>query len=214
MVIMLLEEKEKEIGMIEIGGEVQAEVGIGVEVEAEPEVKIGVEVGVEQEQVKQEAEVEIVIEPGAEVEAGQDSNDRRRDDRRSRDDRHSRRRSRSRTPEKDEFNRDVRPGRKQSRSPTPPRKRRNERQNSEEEKDIKDKGSPTPNKINDNGEDVAMEDLDEEEQMKRLMGFGGFDTTKNKHVPGADVSATAATKKRNYKQFMNRHRGPPTDDKK
>jgi U4/U6.U5 tri-snRNP-associated protein 3 len=43
--------------------------------------------------------------------------------------------------------------------------------------------------------------------MMRLMGFGGFETTKNKKVAGADVSAVKIEKKRTYRQYMNRRGG-------
>jgi U4/U6.U5 tri-snRNP-associated protein 3 len=39
------------------------------------------------------------------------------------------------------------------------------------------------------------------------MGFGGFDTTKNKKVPGADVSAVNVKKPMKYRQYMNRRGG-------
>jgi U4/U6.U5 tri-snRNP-associated protein 3 len=61
---------------------------------------------------------------------------------------------------------------------------------------------------------IVDKELDEEEQMRKLMGFGGFESTKvtllitkGKHVPGTDVSATAVTKQRKFRQFMNRFRG-------
>ena len=40
-----------------------------------------------------------------------------------------------------------------------------------------------------------LEELTEEEQMNRLLGFGGFDSTKGKYVPGKDVGAVNITKK-------------------
>jgi U4/U6.U5 tri-snRNP-associated protein 3 len=38
------------------------------------------------------------------------------------------------------------------------------------------------------------EELDEEAQMRALMGFGGFDSTKGKAVAGKDVGAVSARK--------------------
>lgn len=51
------------------------------------------------------------------------------------------------------------------------------------------------------------EDDDEETKMMKLMGFGGFDTTKNKHVPGTDASAANVRKPLKYRQYMNRRGG-------
>jgi U4/U6.U5 tri-snRNP-associated protein 3 len=61
----------------------------------------------------------------------------------------------------------------------------------------------------------AMEDADEDEDesaaMARLMGFSGFDTTKNKAVEDNFTSAakgSASVKKaRKYRQYMNRKGG-------
>jgi len=43
--------------------------------------------------------------------------------------------------------------------------------------------------------------------MMKLMGFSGFDTTKNKHVPGTDASGSNVVQKRKYRQYMNRRGG-------
>ncbi|KAI8076554.1 uncharacterized protein B0P05DRAFT_472212, partial [Gilbertella persicaria] len=51
------------------------------------------------------------------------------------------------------------------------------------------------------------EEMDEETKMMRLMGFGGFDTTKNKKVPGTDVSGAKIRKPLKYRQYMNRRGG-------
>lgn len=37
--------------------------------------------------------------------------------------------------------------------------------------------------------------------MMKIMGFGSFDTTKLKHVPGNDVSAVHVAQKRKYRYF-------------
>jgi len=47
----------------------------------------------------------------------------------------------------------------------------------------------------------------EEVEMMKLMGFSGFDTTKGKHVPGTDASASNIVQKRKYRQYMNRRGG-------
>lgn len=56
-------------------------------------------------------------------------------------------------------------------------------------------------------EEVENEDEDEEAKMMRLMGFGNFDTTKEKKVAGADVSGSKVHKPIKYRQYMNRRGG-------
>ena len=51
------------------------------------------------------------------------------------------------------------------------------------------------------GEESGGEDPDEEAMMK-LMGFGGFDTTKNKKVRGNNAYAVYKQKKTEYRQYM------------
>lgn len=51
------------------------------------------------------------------------------------------------------------------------------------------------------------EEDDEETKMMKLMGFGGFDTTKNKKVAGTDVSGAKIRKPIKYRQYMNRRGG-------
>jgi hypothetical protein len=57
-------------------------------------------------------------------------------------------------------------------------------------------------------QEVDVSELDEEQQMARLLGIGGFDTTKGKHVKDnsetAARGASAKTKQREYRQYMNR----------
>lgn len=48
---------------------------------------------------------------------------------------------------------------------------------------------------------------EEEQEMLKLMGFSGFDTTKGKPVKGNDVSAVNSLQKRKYRQYMNRKGG-------
>lgn len=56
-----------------------------------------------------------------------------------------------------------------------------------------------------------LEGLDEEEQMQRLLGFGGFGTTKGQKVDDNHNSsakgAAAKHKARKYRQYMNRKGG-------
>lgn len=49
--------------------------------------------------------------------------------------------------------------------------------------------------------------IEDEAMIAQLMGFSGFDSTKGKHVPGADVSAADIKKIRQYRQYMNRKGG-------
>lgn len=56
--------------------------------------------------------------------------------------------------------------------------------------------------------DKDLEGKSEEEQnMMKMMGFAGFDTTKGKHVPGNDMHAVNLLQKRKYRQYMNRKGG-------
>lgn len=51
---------------------------------------------------------------------------------------------------------------------------------------------------------------DDEEEMLRMMGFGGFGSSKGKHVDDNDKAAAGAanvTKQRKYRQYMNRREG-------
>jgi len=59
-------------------------------------------------------------------------------------------------------------------------------------------------------EDAAMVEggaTQEEAEMMRLMGFGGFDSTKGKQVNGNDVGAVHHVVVRKYRQYMNRRGG-------
>ena len=48
----------------------------------------------------------------------------------------------------------------------------------------------------------------EEIEMMKLMGFGGFDSTKGKKVPGNDHNhGSNIQNKRKYRQYMNRRGG-------
>lgn len=55
------------------------------------------------------------------------------------------------------------------------------------------------------------DDIADDKELNRIMGFTGFDTTKNKPVDdnfhGAAVGGTARHKKRAYRQYMNRKGG-------
>lgn len=47
----------------------------------------------------------------------------------------------------------------------------------------------------------------EEQDMMRLMGFCGFNSTKGKKVEGNDLGAVHVILKRKYRQYMNRKGG-------
>lgn len=48
---------------------------------------------------------------------------------------------------------------------------------------------------------------DEDKMMQQIMGFQGFDTTKNKKVDGNNVYAINKKVERKYRQYMNRKGG-------
>lgn len=71
--------------------------------------------------------------------------------------------------------------------------------------DVREEG----HKKDGNGEMRDNEEEDEDEMM-RLMGFGGFGSSKGKHVADNDKAAAGAaniTKQRKYRQYMNRKEG-------
>jgi U4/U6.U5 tri-snRNP-associated protein 3 len=74
------------------------------------------------------------------------------------------------------------------------------------------KVDPTaPPKVTAGGGEAAVADGDmdaEELEMMKMMGIPvGFDSTKGKYVPGADVSGVRAVTKRQPRQYMNRRGG-------
>ncbi|KAG0001166.1 U4/U6.U5 small nuclear ribonucleoprotein, partial [Modicella reniformis] len=93
--------------------------------------------------------------------------------------------------------------------------RRRRDDDSDDDHGSKGSGSKGDNKRKrDNGAGVdtnkPLEELSPEEEEARmmvLMGFGGFDSTKGKHVAGADVSGADIKKQRQYRQYMNRRGG-------
>ncbi|KAJ1952589.1 U4/U6.U5 small nuclear ribonucleoprotein, partial [Dipsacomyces acuminosporus] len=56
-------------------------------------------------------------------------------------------------------------------------------------------------------DEESLQDMTEEEQMMALMGFGGFDTTKGRAVPGNNAGLANVKKQRKYRQYMNRKGG-------
>ncbi|KAJ2120887.1 U4/U6.U5 small nuclear ribonucleoprotein, partial [Coemansia sp. RSA 2131] len=49
--------------------------------------------------------------------------------------------------------------------------------------------------------------MNEEDQMMALMGFSGFDTTKDKAVAGNKLGTANIKKQRKFRQYMNRKGG-------
>ncbi|XP_015785736.1 U4/U6.U5 small nuclear ribonucleoprotein 27 kDa protein [Tetranychus urticae] len=72
--------------------------------------------------------------------------------------------------------------------------------------------SNNANHVND-AKNVEKSEMDlegsasDEQEMLKLMGFGNFDSTKGKKVPGNNVSAVHVIHKRKYRQYMNRKGG-------
>ncbi|KAF7838032.1 U4/U6.U5 small nuclear ribonucleoprotein 27 kDa protein [Senna tora] len=98
-------------------------------------------------------------------------------------------------------------------SPEPHRKRHRRESTAEDNRDTQKAVSDfvdgiakeQQQKHKDNGEGAM--DEDEMEMMKKLGIPTGFDTTKGKPVPGADVSGVRAVTKRQPRQYMNRRGG-------
>ena len=66
------------------------------------------------------------------------------------------------------------------------------------------------NNKNENEDGDGDGDGGEEDEMEMMEKLGipvGFDSTKGKHVPGADVSGVRAVTKRQPRQYMNRRGG-------
>ncbi|XP_067656668.1 U4/U6.U5 small nuclear ribonucleoprotein 27 kDa protein-like [Haliotis asinina] len=130
--------------------------------------------------------------------------DRERRRSRSRERRHHRRRSRS-------------PRARRSRSHSPRRRSRSaspgrsERRSPSREKEIS-KSSDKPVQLNSshvaNKPKLDRQTMSKEESdMMKIMGFSGFETTKNKKVEGNDIYVTNLQRKRRYRQYMNRRGG-------
>ncbi|KAI0166812.1 hypothetical protein GGR52DRAFT_555693 [Hypoxylon sp. FL1284] len=87
-------------------------------------------------------------------------------------------------------------GRARDASPDADRGRRTETPNSEQE-DRMDEDEDGDD------DDLVVED-DGLSAMQAMMGFGGFGTTKNTHIPGNNAGAVRKEKKAEYRQYMNR----------
>ena len=129
-------------------------------------------------------------------------------DRHSRDhksSRHDRHRSRSRSPVRNGGNAPVRT-RSPPRGPRTDHDRLRGREKDQHKADPEDGKKPVktgpPGKVHDTSMDVDEDD--EDALLKRMMGFGGFKSTKNTKVPGNQIYAVRKEKKTEYRQYMNR----------
>ncbi|KZF21382.1 DUF1777-domain-containing protein [Xylona heveae TC161] len=66
------------------------------------------------------------------------------------------------------------------------------------------KQAPDADRVNLQDVDINADQDSVEAQMKAVMGFGGFKTTKNTKVPGNDIYMVRKEKKTEYRQYMNR----------
>lgn len=137
--------------------------------------------------------------------------DKERD--RDRDYRRVRKRSRSRSPSADrDRSRRRRSHSHSHRSRSPDAGRHKRRREGSPVPDLKDDRKPDPPSAPKAAEEAAPVgdgDVDAEElEMMKMMGIPvGFDSTKGKYVPGADVSGVRAVTKRQPRQYMNRRGG-------
>ena len=81
------------------------------------------------------------------------------------------------------------------------------------QKQVTSVGTEEVDKIGDgngDGDDDEGDDGDDDDEMMRLMGFGGFGSSKGKHVADNEKAAAGAanvSKQRKYRQYMNRREG-------
>ncbi|CDR44957.1 CYFA0S16e00452g1_1 [Cyberlindnera fabianii] len=62
--------------------------------------------------------------------------------------------------------------------------------------------------VADDGDDhQSIEEMNQQEMMMKLMGFGSFDSTKGKHVEGVGSGVAKKNKATKYRQYMNREKG-------
>ena len=55
-----------------------------------------------------------------------------------------------------------------------------------------------------NGDNMAVDEDDEDTLLKKMMGFTTFKSTHNTKVPGNQIYAVRKEKKTQYRQYMNR----------
>lgn len=97
--------------------------------------------------------------------------------------------------------------RSRSRSESPSYRRPRSRDGPVSKRSEEKKASVDDKAVESMEQDGDEEEEDDETKMMKLMGFGGFDSTKNKKVPGADVSGSKIHKPIKYRQYMNRRGG-------
>lgn len=89
--------------------------------------------------------------------------------------------------------------------------RRRNRSRSESEERAAGGSKPPPRQAVHERPAITQADLEgkspEEQDMIRMMGFGGFDSTKGKKVENNDVGEVQVVLKRKYRQYMNRKGG-------
>ncbi|XP_074641911.1 uncharacterized protein LOC141899465 [Tubulanus polymorphus] len=127
--------------------------------------------------------------------------------------RRSRSRERDRKRDRDVRDRDRDRYNRRSRSRSPvilPRRRSRSRSRDRSEKQNVNTSGPTNPKLLSKpevSEAEAAEISPEDQEMMKVMGFGGFDTTKGKQVDGNNIYQANLLRKRRYRQYMNRRGG-------
>ena len=135
---------------------------------------------------------------------------------RSRSPRRRRSRSRSKSRERIRDNRRRR-DREDSRERRREKERRDRSRSRDNNRDNRDRGSSSKGKSKNNSAPPSATPIltekdfegksNEEIEMMKIMGFAGFNTSKNKKVDGNDHGEIHVTVKRRYRQYMNRKGG-------
>lgn len=137
--------------------------------------------------------------------------DRDGDRERERERRPARERHRSRSCSSSPRPRNRSPRRRRSRSPRRRSRSPRRRSRSRERKEKGDQGTGAVPKFLLERPAITAKDLEgkteEEKEMMKIMGFGSFDSSKGKHIPGNNVYAVHVIHKRKYRQYMNRKGG-------
>lgn len=73
---------------------------------------------------------------------------------------------------------------------------------------VEDRGRSEVRELDEAGNDEnGVAESDEMDEMLKLMGFGGFSSTKNKKVEGTNAFGASKHKNSEYRQYMNRAKG-------
>ncbi|CAN7939349.1 unnamed protein product [Ixodes hexagonus] len=130
---------------------------------------------------------------------------------RDRERRPPRERHRSRSRSSSPRPRNRSPRRRRSRSPRRRSRSPRRRSRSREHKEKGDQATGAVPKFLLERPAITAKDLEgkteEEKEMMKIMGFGSFDSSKGKHIPGNNVYAVHVIHKRKYRQYMNRKGG-------